>query len=698
MQVLRDLESATRSWKRWNCAPSYLDHRGRRLKEARAIVALPDFARAIGDTETAYLKACGAAQTQRRLMTVAGSMGLMLALCIIAGLFEATALRAAMRSAVQRLVLEGLPTQAAQFAIAGTVGETEISTLIHASDARGSLRDTGFTLKLLLNLPQPHVAEEYRMSKDGTRLVTQASDHSGAIWDIDRATKLADLGPNGSVVRFVITDDDTRLITRSSDNAFTIWDLQSGARIGGSGSATYAKATLESGINRLVTLSESGTAMLWDVQIGAQIATLGEPNEIDGWGIITTPPRIVTRSRQKAGQLWDAITGQVIADLGGPGSCESCGFSPDGSRLLARQTAGHGLLLDAHDARLIGKIDPGSRLSGYAFNSDGTRLITRTIYSRLVLWDTVTATQLAEIGISDADNYKFSPNGRQIVTRSTNSSGALLDARDGSLLVTFGPSLLKEYQFSSKTDRLVITTADKAAALWNSATGDKIVDLAGPNQVETTEFSPDGSRLSVGSRISTGALWDAGTGTKLTDYEAKAQADGQVIFSADGTRIAMASGNNFGVLLDAQTGQNLVNLGGEGAVYAVSLSADGQRVATQSVYETVAVWDGSIVSQPAAGPRLKTYVCSINYNAIGVFPGEVRSGAAHPEGVDVELAQHLRGRPWHPCDWRGLLSLEGWGQLLRFWAVKIGVPWDYRCGEKKAFGGIDPVAIQLCPP
>jgi WD40 repeat protein len=313
------------------------------------------------------------------------------------------------------------------------------------------------------------------------------------------------------------------------------------------------------------------------------------------------------------------------------------------------------------------------------------------------LWDAVTASRLAEIGTSDGENYTFSPSGRQILTRSTNSSGALLDALDGSLLATFRPGQLMEYKFSSKGDRLVVTTSDKAAALWNSATGDKIIDLAGPGQVDLTMFSPDASRLSVGSTISTGALWDVGTGTKLTDYGAKAQADGQVIFSVDGARMAMSSTNNFGLLLDAQTGRYLANLGGEGAVYYVRLSADGQRIATQSVYNTAAVWDGSLVPKPAEGPRLKTYVCSINYEAIGVFPGDVRRGVARPEGVDVELAQHLKGRPWHPCDWRGLLSLEGWGQMLRFWAVKIGGPWDYRCGEKRAFGGIDPMAAQLCP-
>jgi hypothetical protein len=46
----------------------------------------------------------------------------------------------------------------------------------------------------------------------------------------------------------------------------------------------------------------------------------------------------------------------------------------------------------------------------------------------------------------------------------------------------------------------------------------------------------------------------------------------------------------------------------------------------------------------------------------------------------------LRGRPWNPCDWRGLISTEGVAQAWRRFAVLyLGAP-DYACHEKVAYG------------
>lgn len=38
---------------------------------------------------------------------------------------------------------------------------------------------------------------------------------------------------------------------------------------------------------------------------------------------------------------------------------------------------------------------------------------------------------------------------------------------------------------------------------------------------------------------------------------------------------------------------------------------------------------------------------------------------------------YLGGMPWHPCDWKGLKSSLGWLQVVRQWAVKLGIREDY---------------------
>jgi hypothetical protein len=126
------------------------------------------------------------------------------------------------------------------------------------------------------------------------------------------------------------------------------------------------------------------------------------------------------------------------------------------------------------------------------------------------------------------------------------------------------------------------------------------------------------------------------------------------------------------------------------------ISADGSRVATDSLSDTLAVWDATSMPGPISEGGLRERACAINYVAIGPFSRDMRSGNVRLDNVDIQISNDISGRPWHPCDWRGLRSLEGWKQFLRFWAVKIGVPWDYACGERTAFGGIDKAAERNC--
>jgi hypothetical protein len=457
-------------WNREGRAKTYLDHRSRRLAEAKSLLRIEDFERQIGETERAYLTECNRAQTKRRLLSASGISALVAAAFVVAGVFEASSMRTEMRSAALDAVREGQPVKAARFALAGADGASYLSKWLHRSDPEGPLRDTGFTLKLLLNVGVPYSASTFKLSDDGTRLVTATSDDAGAIWDVDH-------------------------------------------------------------------------------------------------------------------------------------------------------------------------------------------------------------------------------NEHQILTRTTTSAGKLRDARDGSVLLSLDDGQVKGFRFSPVSDRLVTTTVNKAATLWNSANGQKIIDLA--SEVDDLTFSLDGTRLSVGSTNSTGALWDPDAGTKIADYRMPLDADGQVEFSENASRLVSSTTNNSGSLWDSRTGRYLADLGGDGAVYLVHLSRDGRRIATQSVYDTVAVWDATSIPQEASGPDLKDSVCTINYDAVGVFEKTLRDGIG--DAATARAGSHLPGRPWHPCDWVGLLSYEGWAQQIRFAAVRIGIRWDYQCGERSAFSGIDKDAVKMCP-
>ena len=66
LEALRGLEIAASVWDRHGRRRAYLDHRGRRLKAARALIRDAEFEKEIGPTERAYLAAASRAQIRRR--------------------------------------------------------------------------------------------------------------------------------------------------------------------------------------------------------------------------------------------------------------------------------------------------------------------------------------------------------------------------------------------------------------------------------------------------------------------------------------------------------------------------------------------------------------------------------------------------------------------------------------------------------
>lgn len=88
--------------------------------------------------------------------------------------------------------------------------------------------------------------------------------------------------------------------------------------------------------------------------------------------------------------------------------------------------------------------------------------------------------------------------------------------------------------------------------------------------------------------------------------------------------------------------------------------------------------------------------CAANADRLPPFSAEAR-----------EAERALRGRPWNPCDWRGLLAIvpptgsnEGWfegpKQAWRAFAVRWLQARDYRCAERMAAGSDDASRAEAC--
>jgi formylglycine-generating enzyme required for sulfatase activity len=76
LEALRGLETAAHVWDRQGRRRAYLDHRGQRLKAARALMGHADFQKEIGPTQRAYLAAAKRAQGRRYTAAGAGIVAL----------------------------------------------------------------------------------------------------------------------------------------------------------------------------------------------------------------------------------------------------------------------------------------------------------------------------------------------------------------------------------------------------------------------------------------------------------------------------------------------------------------------------------------------------------------------------------------------------------------------------------------------
>lgn len=88
-------------------------------------------------------------------------------------------------------------------------------------------------------------------------------------------------------------------------------------------------------------------------------------------------------------------------------------------------------------------------------------------------------------------------------------------------------------------------------------------------------------------------------------------------------------------------------------------------------------------------------ICAQSGEAIRPFSELVRDRERVSRGRRP-LYDRLRGRPWHPCDWRGLGSIEGWSQLLRGIGIRYFGARDYICEERGSNGQADAVSRARC--
>jgi hypothetical protein len=145
-------------------------------------------------------------------------------------------------------------------------------------------------------------------------------------------------------------------------------------------------------------------------------------------------------------------------------------------------------------------------------------------------------------------------------------------------------------------------------------------------------------------------------------------------------------------LLDLESGASVAL----GRVDLFSMPKSGGYLLTRAPND---LWTLRDVAAPMASTsvaRLRADVCAASVHALRPFASAVRVG---DDAATAGIYAALRGRPWNPCDWRGIgAGPEGWAQWWRRLEVTVlgRAERDYKCGEIDAAGETSTTRVAMC--
>lgn len=404
------------------------------------------------------------------------------------------------------------------------------------------------------------------ISDDGTRVVF--GDHLGLIriWDLDRATFVAEFPtrsaspPKYGVLTGLNIARDGRLLCWCAEKRLIFWDFDRQKEIRSYPVERQAPAARSPDGSQIAF--QSSSMELAFAPLSRQ-ATLSDSirHEKEAWAVVFHPsqPWLITGSDDHTARIWSLETGQELAVLRG------------------------------HVATV-------TRL---AISSDGNVLATASLDETAKLWDLASNTERCTLKghLKGVRSITLSPDGNWVATVASDGTAKVWSAKSGELIRTLilsSESRLTAAVACSRDGKLLATVFGwEPVTLWNTSTWQVERTLPHDRPIHSIQFSPDGGFLATGSSHAVLQLWDLQTGTSRLEINGHEGAIRCLTFSPSGRMLATGSVDQSVRLWDLETAQELAAFTSLGCqVNDLVFAPNGDRLAATLHDGRVQLWDG----------------------------------------------------------------------------------------------------------
>jgi WD40 repeat protein len=481
-----------------------------------------------------------------------------------------------------------------------------------------------------------HVAiSDARITADGSRLVTLASDGRVAIWSL-QSRRLAHtwIAHDEGVWNLELDAKSERLATSGRNGVIRVWDMTSCAllrehRGHESGVVTMAFHPVT---GELYSGANDRRVLKWgDSPEPTEVAKSETPLEVRSIAFDGTGKRLMLAD-------WRGVR-LVEAD----GLTRSVGFvavelsratwtAPDRITFIE----GDGLVRCWDTTRLPSftmRRMSRSWVFGIDFSPDSSRLVCAGGDGRVEVFDGRTMASLRTATMPAFPRIravKFAPDGKSIAVAGSDGAIRLLDAATLEIRRTFARSTVEVYAVAYAPDGATLAAggADRVISLWNPETGELKGELPRADRViRTLTFSPDGQTIYSAGGVSSALVWDVQE--RVIRKQLPLQAEPwAVTISPDGGTLAagtFAAGVEF---YDLVTGERRIgNAKHQLVVAGMQFGGSGNLLVSSGDDGTVKLWD----------PRSGTLLASLDVGhgqvpCVAMSPDERYIAGGHQSG------------------------------------------------------------------